>query len=129
MRRFGPSFRRLPVKTRLSLNRSAGGGRDIGTPDRRTDDARPMPDYLRDHHPLLTPVRRRHPGYASGSFGPTTPGGWNSYVARFQEAGGSLVMLAKGNRSKQSRGVRQYGALYWVDRCPAPGWRRTAPGR
>lgn len=66
----------------------------------RLDAGQPMPDYLRNHPvyyagPAKTPV-----GFASGSFGPTTAGRMDSYVDLFQSHGGSMIMLAKGNRSK-----------------------------
>ena len=92
---------RYPVKTRLSLSGPMVVARDIAHAKiaERLDAGEPMPAYLRDHcvyyaGPAKTPV-----GYASGSFGPTTAGRMDSYVERFQSAGGSLVMLAKGNRS------------------------------
>jgi fumarate hydratase class I len=94
---------RYPVKTRLSLTGPMVVARDIAHAKikERLDAGEPMPQYLRDHcvyyaGPAKTPV-----GMASGSFGPTTAGRMDSYVAEFQAAGGSLVMLAKGNRSRQ----------------------------
>jgi fumarate hydratase class I len=90
-----------PVKTRLSLSGPLVVARDIAHAKlkERLDAGEPMPAYLRDlavyyAGPAKTPV-----GYASGSFGPTTAGRMDSYVEQFQAAGGSLVMLAKGNRS------------------------------
>ncbi|MFZ0161310.1 MAG: fumarate hydratase [Kineosporiaceae bacterium] len=90
-----------PVKTRLSLTGPLVVARDIAHAKikERLDAGEPMPAYLRDHPvyyagPAKTPV-----GMASGSFGPTTAGRMDSYVDEFQAAGGSLVMLAKGNRS------------------------------
>ena len=61
----------------------------------------PMPDYLRDHPVYYAGPAKTPEGMASGSFGPTTAGRMDSYVDQFQAAGGSMVMLAKGNRSKQ----------------------------
>ena len=94
---------RYPVKTRLSLTGPLVVARDIAHAKikERLDSGEAMPQYLRDHAvyyagPAKTPV-----GMASGSFGPTTAGRMDSYVAEFQAAGGSLVMLAKGNRSRQ----------------------------
>ena len=91
-----------PVKTRLSLNGTMVVARDIAHAKlkERLDSGQGLPDYLKKHPvyyagPAKTPV-----GYATGSFGPTTAGRMDSYVAEFQAAGGSLIMLAKGNRSK-----------------------------
>ena len=66
----------------------------------RLDAGEEMPAYLRDHCVYYAGPAKTPDGYASGSFGPTTAGRMDSYVERFQAAGGSLVMLAKGNRSK-----------------------------
>jgi fumarate hydratase class I len=104
-----------PVKTRLSLSGPLVVARDIAHAriKERLDAGEPMPDYLRDHPvyyagPAKTPV-----GYASGSFGPTTAGRMDSYVRQFQHAGGSLVMLAKGNRSKQvTDACAEFGGFY-----------------
>jgi fumarate hydratase class I len=79
----------------------------------RLDAGEPMPDYLRDHAVYYAGPAKTPAGYASGSFGPTTAGRMDSYVQRFQEAGGSLVMLAKGNRSKQvTEACAKYGGFY-----------------
>ncbi len=104
-----------PVKTRLSLNGTVVVARDIAHAKlkERLDRGEALPDYLKDHPvyyagPAKTPV-----GMATGSFGPTTAGRMDSYVAEFQRAGGSLVMLAKGNRSKAVRDACQaYGGFY-----------------
>ena len=92
-----------PVKTRLSLTGTLVVARDIAHAKikERLDAGEGMPQYLKDHPvyyagPAKTPV-----GMASGSFGPTTAGRMDSYVEQFQAAGGSMVMLAKGNRSQQ----------------------------
>jgi fumarate hydratase class I len=106
---------RYPIKTRLSLTGTLVVARDIvhARIQDLLDDGRPMPAYLRDHPvyyagPAKTPV-----GYASGSFGPTTAGRMDSYVDRFQAAGGSLVMLAKGNRSPQvTEACARHGGFY-----------------
>jgi fumarate hydratase class I len=105
----------LPVKTRLSLTGPLVVARDIAHAKiaERLDAGEPMPDYLRDHAVYYAGPAKTPTGYASGSFGPTTAGRMDSYVARFQEAGGSLVMLAKGNRSKQvTEACAQYGGFY-----------------
>ncbi len=104
-----------PVKTRLSLTGTLVVARDIAHAKikERLDAGEPMPDYLKNHPvyyagPAKTPV-----GMASGSFGPTTAGRMDSYVDQFQAAGGSLVMLAKGNRSKQVTDACQaHGGFY-----------------
>jgi fumarate hydratase class I len=93
----------LPVKTRLSLTGPLVVARDIAHAKikERLDAGEPMPDYLRDHPVYYAGPAKTPEGYASGSFGPTTAGRMDSYVEQFQAAGGSLVMLAKGNRSRQ----------------------------
>ncbi|MET0187348.1 MAG: fumarate hydratase [Pseudonocardia sediminis] len=102
----------LPVKTRLSLTGPLVVARDIAHAKiaERLDAGEEMPQYLRDHAVYYAGPAKTPEGYASGSFGPTTAGRMDSYVKQFQEAGGSLVMLAKGNRSKQV-----------VDSCAANG--------
>ncbi|WP_300011176.1 fumarate hydratase [Pseudonocardia sp.] len=93
----------LPVKTRVSLSGPLVVARDIAHAKiaERLDAGEPMPAYLRDHPVYYAGPAKTPSGYASGSFGPTTAGRMDSYVAQFQAAGGSLVMLAKGNRSQQ----------------------------
>jgi fumarate hydratase class I len=92
---------KLPVKTRLSLTGPLVVARDMAHAaiKERLDAGEEMPQYLRDHAVYYAGPAKTPTGYASGSFGPTTAGRMDSYVAQFQEAGGSLVMLAKGNRS------------------------------
>jgi fumarate hydratase class I len=94
---------RYPVKTRLSLNGPMVVARDIAHAKikERLDAGEAMPQYLRDHCVYYAGPAKTPKGYASGSFGPTTAGRMDSYVAEFQAAGGSFVMLAKGNRSRQ----------------------------
>ena len=94
---------RLPVRTRLSLSGPLVVARDIAHAKikERLDAGEPMPDYLRDHAVYYAGPAKTPEGYASGSFGPTTAGRMDSYVDQFQAAGGSFVMLAKGNRSQQ----------------------------
>ena len=104
-----------PVKTRLSLNGTMVVARDIAHAKlkERLDSGAGLPSYLKDHPvyyagPAKTPV-----GMATGSFGPTTAGRMDSYVAEFQAAGGSLVMLAKGNRSKAVKDAcKAFGGFY-----------------
>ena len=105
----------LPVRTRLSLSGPLVVARDIAHAKiaERLDAGEPMPDYLRDHPVYYAGPAKTPQGYASGSFGPTTAGRMDSYVARFQAAGGSLVMLAKGNRSQQvTDSCREHGGFY-----------------
>ena len=92
----------LPVKTRVSLSGPIVVARDIAHARilERLEAGEPMPQYLRDHCVYYAGPAKTPEGYASGSFGPTTAGRMDAYVDRFQKAGGSLVMLAKGNRSQ-----------------------------
>ncbi|WP_459974421.1 fumarate hydratase [Nocardioides pyridinolyticus] len=92
-----------PVKTRLSLTGPLVVARDIAHAKikERLDAGEEMPAYLRDHPVYYAGPAKTPTGMASGSFGPTTAGRMDSYVEQFQAAGGSMVMLAKGNRSKQ----------------------------
>lgn len=106
---------RYPVKTRLSLTGPLVVARDIAHAKiaELLDDGGEMPAYLKDHAVYYAGPAKTPEGYASGSFGPTTAGRMDSYVERFQAAGGSMVMLAKGNRSKQvTDACRQYGGFY-----------------
>ncbi|HET6212188.1 MAG TPA: fumarate hydratase [Micromonosporaceae bacterium] len=106
---------RYPVQTRLSLTGQLVVARDIAHAKiaERLDAGEPMPAYLRDHPVYYAGPAKTPDGYASGSFGPTTAGRMDSYVERFQAAGGSLVMLAKGNRSTAvTRACAQYGGFY-----------------
>jgi len=106
---------KYPVKTRLSLTGTIIVARDLAHAKirERLEMGQPMPDYLKNHPvyyagPAKTPV-----GYASGSFGPTTAGRMDGYVDAFQAAGGSMVMLAKGNRSAQvTEACKKYGGFY-----------------
>ncbi len=92
-----------PVGTRLALTGTIVVARDIAHAKiaERLDRGEGMPQYLKDHIVYYAGPAKTPEGYASGSFGPTTAGRMDPYVERFQAAGGSLVMLAKGNRSKQ----------------------------
>jgi fumarate hydratase, class I len=106
---------RYPVKTRLSLTGPLVVARDIAHAKiaDRLAAGEGIPDYLRDHAVYYAGPAKTPDGYASGSFGPTTAGRMDSYVERFQAAGGSLVMLAKGNRSKQvADACRTHGGFY-----------------
>jgi fumarate hydratase class I len=106
---------KLPVKTRLSLTGPLVVARDIAHAKikERLDAGEPMPQYLRDHPVYYAGPAKTPEGYASGSFGPTTAGRMDSYVEQFQAAGGSQVMLAKGNRSRQVTDACQaHGGFY-----------------
>ncbi|KER27543.1 hypothetical protein T265_13772, partial [Opisthorchis viverrini] len=104
-----------PIRTRVSLTGTLVVARDAAHAKikERLDAGEAMPQYMRDHPvyyagPAKTPV-----GYASGSFGPTTAGRMDAYVDQFQKAGGSKIMLAKGNRSKQvTEACKKYGGFY-----------------
>ncbi len=93
---------RFPVKTRVSLTGSLIVARDIAHAKikERLDNGEEMPQYLKDHPVYYAGPAKTPEGMASGSFGPTTAGRMDSYVDQFQAAGGSMVMLAKGNRSQ-----------------------------
>ncbi|WP_433371433.1 fumarate hydratase [Actinoplanes sp. CA-142083] len=104
-----------PVKTRLSLTGPLVVARDIAHAkiSERLAAGEPMPQYLRDHAVYYAGPAKTPEGYASGSFGPTTAGRMDAYVEQFQAAGGSLVMLAKGNRSAQvTRACESHGGFY-----------------
>ncbi len=104
-----------PVKTRLSLTGTLVVARDIAHAKlkERLDAGDGLPDYLRERTVYYAGPAKTPEGYASGSFGPTTAGRMDSYVEQFQAAGGSLVMLAKGNRSRQViDACARYGGFY-----------------
>ena len=106
---------RYPVKTRVMLTGPIVVARDIAHAKikERLDAGEPMPQYLKDHAVYYAGPAKTPEGYASGSFGPTTAGRMDSYVEQFQAAGGSMVMLAKGNRSRQvSDACQRYGGFY-----------------
>jgi fumarate hydratase class I len=104
-----------PVKTRVMLSGTMVVARDIAHAKlkERLDRGEPLPDYLKNHPVYYAGPAKTPQGYATGSFGPTTAGRMDSYVAAFQAAGGSLVMLAKGNRSRAVReSCRAHGGFY-----------------
>jgi fumarate hydratase, class I len=106
---------RYPVKTRLSLSGPLVVARDIAHAkiQERLDAGEGMPQYLKDHAVYYAGPAKTPEGYASGSFGPTTAGRMDSYVDAFQAEGGSLVMLAKGNRSVQvTNACKKHGGFY-----------------
>jgi fumarate hydratase class I len=104
-----------PVKTRLSLTGSIIVARDLAHAKirARLEDGLGMPDYFKNHPIYYAGPAKTPEGYASGSFGPTTAGRMDSYVDQFQSFGGSMVMLAKGNRSRQVRDAcAKHGGFY-----------------
>jgi fumarate hydratase, class I len=106
---------RYPVATRLSLTGPMVVARDIAHAKiaERLASGEPMPPYLSNHPVYYAGPAKTPEGYASGSFGPTTAGRMDSYVDQFQAAGGSFVMLAKGNRSPAvTRACQEYGGFY-----------------
>jgi fumarate hydratase class I len=106
---------RYPVKTRLSLSGPMVVARDIAHAQIKAqlDAGQPMPPYLRDYVVYYAGPAKTPQGYASGSFGPTTAGRMDAYVDQFQRAGGSFVMLAKGNRSAQvTNACQDHGGFY-----------------
>ncbi|MFI7050143.1 fumarate hydratase [Streptosporangium sandarakinum] len=106
---------RYPVKTRLSLTGPLVVARDIAHAKiaELLDAGGEMPQYMKDHAVYYAGPAKTPEGYASGSFGPTTAGRMDSYVERFQAAGGSMIMLAKGNRSKQvTDACKAHGGFY-----------------
>jgi fumarate hydratase class I len=106
---------RYPIKTRVSLTGPMVVARDIAHAklQERLDRGEGLPQYLRDHCVYYAGPAKTPEGYASGSFGPTTAGRMDSYVSALQAAGGSFVMLAKGNRSKQvTDACKEFGGFY-----------------
>ena len=106
---------KYPVSTRLSLNGTIIVGRDIAHAKikERLDRGEEMPQYLKDHPIYYAGPAKKPEDMASGSFGPTTAGRMDSYVDQFQAAGGSMVMIAKGNRSRQvTDACHNHGGFY-----------------
>ena len=106
---------KYPVKTRLSLTGTLIVARDLAHAKIKADmeSGKPMPDYLKNYAVYYAGPAKTPAGYASGSFGPTTAGRMDSYVEYFQSHGGSFVMLAKGNRSKQvTDACKNHGGFY-----------------
>ncbi len=106
---------RHPIKTRISLTGRMIVARDIAHAKlkERLDAGEGLPDYMKDHPVYYAGPAKTPKGMASGSFGPTTAGRMDSYVDMLQAAGGSMVMLAKGNRSKQvTEACNKHGGFY-----------------
>ena len=104
-----------PAKTRVNLTGTLVVARDLAHAKIKEllDSGKPMPEYFKNHAIYYAGPAKRPDGYASGSFGPTTAGRMDSYVEQFQAAGGSLIMLAKGNRSTAvSQACKKNGGFY-----------------
>lgn len=104
-----------PVSTRLSLNGTIIVGRDIAHAKlkERLDAGEDLPQYIKDHPIYYAGPAKTPEGFACGSMGPTTAGRMDSYVDQFQSRGGSMIMLAKGNRSQQvTDACQKYGGFY-----------------
>jgi fumarate hydratase class I len=106
---------KYPVKTRLSLTGPMIVARDLAHAKlrERLESGQGLPDYFKNHPVYYAGPAKTPEGYASGAFGPTTAGRMDSFVDAFQAAGGSMVMLAKGNRSAAVRDAcKKYGGFY-----------------
>ncbi|MDE6485500.1 MAG: fumarate hydratase [Duncaniella sp.] len=115
MKEIQEELTKYPVSTRLSLNGTIIVARDIAHAKikERIDRGEPMPQYLKDHPVYYAGPAKTPEGMPSGSFGPTTAGRMDPYVEPFQSLGGSLVMIAKGNRSKQvTDACKAHGGFY-----------------
>jgi fumarate hydratase class I len=109
------SLSKHPAKTRVNLTGTLVVARDLAHAKIKEllDSGKAMPDYFKNHAIYYAGPAKKPDGYASGSFGPTTAGRMDSYVEQFQAAGGSLIMLAKGNRSTAvSQACKKYGGFY-----------------
>jgi fumarate hydratase class I len=106
---------KYPVRTRLSLSGTLIVARDMAHAriKQMLDEGKPMPDYFKNHPVYYAGPAKTPQGMASGSFGPTTAGRMDGYVDLFQSLGGSMVMLAKGNRSRQViEACKKHGGFY-----------------
>jgi fumarate hydratase class I len=106
---------KYPVRTRLNLTGTLIVARDIAHAEikKRLDEGNPMPDYFKNHPVYYAGPAKTPAGMPSGSFGPTTAGRMDFYVDQFQSLGGSLIMLAKGNRSRQViESCKKHGGFY-----------------
>lgn len=104
-----------PIRTRLSLTGTIVVARDIAHAKmlEKIESGQGMPQYAKDHIIYYAGPAKTPEGYASGSFGPTTAGRMDAYVDKFMEHGGSMVTLAKGNRSKEvTNACKKYGGFY-----------------
>lgn len=115
MEKLRETLSKYPIKTRLMLSGKIVVARDIAHAklNERLKYEGDLPDYFKNHIVYYAGPAKTPEGYASGSFGPTTAGRMDSYVPIFQKAGGSMVMLAKGNRSQQvTDACKTYGGFY-----------------
>ncbi len=115
MREILAELSKYPVKTRLSLSGTLIVARDMAHAriKQMLDEGKPMPEYFKNHPVYYAGPAKTPEGMASGSFGPTTAGRMDTYVDLFQSFGGSMVMLAKGNRSQQViDACKKYGGFY-----------------
>jgi fumarate hydratase class I len=115
MREILAQLTKHPIRTRLSLTGPMIVARDLAHAKlrERLEQGRGLPDYFKNHPVYYAGPAKTPAGYASGAFGPTTAGRMDSFVADFQAAGGSMVMLAKGNRSGAVReACHKYGGFY-----------------
>jgi fumarate hydratase class I len=106
---------KYPTKTRLNLNGTLIVARDIAHAQikQMLDEGKPMPEYFKNHPVYYAGPAKTPKGMASGSFGPTTAGRMDVYVDEFMSRGGSMIMLAKGNRSQQvTDACKKYGGFY-----------------
>jgi fumarate hydratase class I len=106
---------KYPVKTRLNLSGTLIVARDIAHAriKKMIDEGKPIPEYLKNHPVYYAGPAKTPPGMASGSFGPTTAGRMDPYVDLFQSLGGSMIMVAKGNRSRQViDACKKHGGFY-----------------
>ncbi len=106
---------KYPVRTRLNLNGTLIVARDIAHAQIKNmiDEGKPMPEYFKNHPVYYAGPAKTPKGMPSGSFGPTTAGRMDPYVDLFQSLGGSMIMLAKGNRTKQvTDACKKYGGFY-----------------
>lgn len=109
------SLSRYPIKTRVELNGTMIVARDLAHAKLKEllESGADLPDYFKKYAVYYAGPAKTPEGYASGSFGPTTAGRMDSYVEQFQAAGGSMIMLAKGNRSKAvTDACKKYGGFY-----------------
>lgn len=113
---------KFPVATRLSLNGTIIVGRDIAHAKikERLDRGEEMPEYLKNHPIYYAGPAKTPAGMASGSFGPTTAGRMDPYVDQFQKAGGSMIMIAKGNRSQQVTDACQNNGGFYLGSIGGP---------
>jgi fumarate hydratase class I len=115
MREILATLSRYPVKTRLSLTGPMIVARDLAHAKlrERLESGQGLPDYIKNHPVYYAGPAKTPEGYASGAFGPTTAGRMDSFVDAFQAAGGSMVMVAKGNRAAAVReACKKHGGFY-----------------